>query len=254
MIADCSPFNRRNVHVSLADPVLVIGHRGAAGLVAENTLPSFQRAFDCGVGAVELDVYAVEGELLVIHDDTLERTTNGSGEVIDQPLAALRRLDAGGGWPIPLLAEVVSILPAGVGINIELKGPDTAGPVAEFLSRESLTEVLVSSFDHAELDRFRSLAPAVPVAPLFSRWDDNAWRIAEAMNAWSINLSRRIATPARLARARAAGLRTLIYTVNDLGEARTLIGLGATGIFTDYPDRISAAALQAAAVDEPGQP
>jgi glycerophosphoryl diester phosphodiesterase len=254
MITDCSPFNRQNVLVSLADPFLIIGHRGAAGLVAENTLPSFQRAIDCGVGAVELDVYAVEGELLVIHDDTLERTTDGSGNVIDQPLATLRRLDAGGGWPIPLLAEVVAILPHAIGINIELKGPDTAAPVAEFLSRQPLAEVLVSSFDHAELGRFRDLAPTVPVAPLFSRWNDDAWQIAASMHAWSINLSRRIATPERLARARAAGLRALVYTVNNLAEARKLIGLGATGIFTDYPDRITAAALQTAPAEAQGQP
>jgi glycerophosphoryl diester phosphodiesterase len=229
--------------VSLSDPILVIGHRGAAGLVPENTLPSFQRAFDCGVGAVELDVYAVEGELIVIHDDTLERTTDGTGPLAERRLAELRRLDAGSGWPIPLLAEVTAALPAGVGLNIELKGPDTAEPVAAFLARHALPDVLVSSFEHDELTRFHALAPDVRVAPLFHKWQDDAWAIAAGLGAWAINLSRKIATTERLQQARALGLRTFVYTVNDLDEARLLIANGATGIFTDFPDRITAAHL-----------
>ena len=230
--------------MSLTDPLLVIGHRGAAGLVPENTLPSFRRAFECGVGAVELDVYVVDGELIVIHDDTLERTTNGVGRLRDQDLAALRRLNAGGGWPIPLLSEVAAILPAGVGLNIELKGPDTAAPVAEFLARENLPDVLVSSFEHAELEAFHRLAPDVRVAPLFDRWTNKAWAVAERFGAWGINLSRKIATAERLAQARALGLRTVVYTVNDLDQARRLVEDGATGIFTDFPDRITVDRIQ----------
>lgn len=112
--------------MSFSDRVLIIGHRGAAGLSPENTLPSFRRAWALGVNAVELDVHLVEDELVVIHDDTLERTTNGQGPVAGRSLAALRGLDAGGGWPIPLLREVVAALPAGAGLNVELKGTGTA--------------------------------------------------------------------------------------------------------------------------------
>jgi len=245
MIGHCSSFTLRNAHVSLSDPILVVGHRGAAGLAPENTLPSFKRACDLGVGAVELDVYAVEGELLVVHDDTLERTTDGAGPVLGRTLADLRRLDAGGGWPIPLLGEVAALLPDGVGLNIELKGPGTAGPVAAFLANHPQPDVLVSSFEHAELAHFRQLAPDVRVAPLFDRWTEDAWQIAESLGAWGINLSRRIATPERLARARELGLRTIVYTVNDLAEARELVSNGATGVFTDYPDRITVAEITA---------
>ena len=229
--------------MSFSDTIVVVGHRGAAGLTPENTLPSFHRAFECGVSAVELDIYAVEGELLVIHDDTLERTTDGIGAVMEQSLAALRRLNAGGGWPIPLLSEVIAILPPQTGLNIELKGPGTAEPVAAFLAGRPTTEVVVSSFDHDELRRFRALSAEVRVAPLFSRWTDAAWDIAAELDAWSINLSRRIATAARLAQAQALGLKSLIYTVNELAEARQLISMGATGLFTDFPDRITAEAL-----------
>jgi glycerophosphoryl diester phosphodiesterase len=225
--------------MSFNDPVVVIGHRGAAGLAPENTLPSFRRAYACGVNAVELDVYVVDGELVVIHDDTVERTTNGAGAVMGLGLAALRRLDAGNGSRVPLLAEVVRELPAHVGLNVELKGPGTAAPVARFLTHHSQLDVLVSSFDHAELRDFRRQAPAVRVAPLFNRWRASAWQTAAELDAWAINLSRRVVTPARLEAARSAGLKCFVYTVNEVEEARWLVELGATGVFTDYPDRIT---------------
>ncbi|MDZ7669813.1 MAG: glycerophosphodiester phosphodiesterase family protein [Gammaproteobacteria bacterium] len=229
--------------MSFADAVVVIGHRGAAGLAPENTLPSFRRAYACGVSAVELDVYVVQGELVVIHDATLQRTTNGSGPVMGHSLAALRALDAGDGWPVPLLSEVIAELPAGVGLNVELKGPETAAPVAEELARHSGLDSLVSSFTHPELRRFRELDGHTPVAPLFARWRPNAWRIAAALDARAVNLSRTTVTRERLTEARRRGLQTFIYTVNDLAEARRFIAWGAAGLFTDYPDRITAAAL-----------
>lgn len=229
--------------MSFSESVIVVGHRGAAGLVPENTLPGFRRAYACGVDAVELDVYALEGELVVIHDETLDRTTDGTGTVMGQTLASLRALNAGRGWRVPFLTEVAAELPAGVGLNVELKGPATAAPVAAFIARFPRIDWLVSSFDHGELGRFRELDPNTPVAPLFSRLPADPWRVAEALAAWGINLSVRAATPNVLAAAGERGWRTLVYTVNDLDQARQLVDAGATGVFTDYPDRITAAAL-----------
>jgi glycerophosphoryl diester phosphodiesterase len=231
--------------VSFVDPPVIIGHRGAAGLLPENTLPSFRRAFALGVHAVELDVHVIEGRLIVLHDDTLDRTTNGVGPMARQSLAALRALDAGGGWPIPLLEEVLAALPPGTGINIELKGGDTAEPVARLLAGFPGADVLVSSFDHAELARFKAASAGTRVAPLFHDWVDEAWNIAADLDAWAINLWQKIATPDRLATARERGLASFVYTVNQLETARKLIEAGATGVFTDYPDRVCAAALSA---------
>lgn len=225
--------------MSFRDPVIVIGHRGAAGLLPENTLAGFRRAYACGVSAVELDVYAVEGRLLVIHDDRLERTTNGSGLVMHRSVKDLRALDAGNGEPIPFMEEVIAELPSETGINIELKGPGTAAPVAELLTRHPRLDVLVSAFDHEELMRFHEMAPGWPVAPLFHRWRRDAWKVAEGFSAWSVNMNRRIVNRARLDEARRRGLRTLVYTVNDVAEARRFLSWGATGVFTDYPDRIN---------------
>lgn len=237
--------------MSFEDPVVVIGHRGAAGLAPENTLPSFRRAWACGVSAVELDVQLVGGRLLVIHDERVERTTNGTGAVAELGLSELRALDAGNGAPIPFLEEVLSEVPSGTGVNIELKGPGTAEPVAELLDSTPNQEVLVSAFDHAELRRFHRRAPDRPVAPLFHRWRLGVWQTAAHFDAWSVNFSQRIATRERLARARRRGLRVLVYTINDLEEAQRLISWGATGVFTDYPDRINREALAAFSVGDP---
>ncbi|HET6470547.1 MAG TPA: glycerophosphodiester phosphodiesterase family protein [Pseudomonadales bacterium] len=220
------------------DGFLIIGHRGAAGLEPENTLRSFARALEIGVDAIELDVYCVEGHLVVIHDDTLERTTNGHGEVMQTSFAALRRLDAGRGERIPTLAEVFAVVPNGFTVNVELKGKGTAEPVARCIAEHAHVDALVSSFDHAELTRFHHVAPKARTAPLFHRASTRMFDIAAALEAWSINLSEKLATAERLAGIGDRGYRSLVYTVNDPAVAERLRSAGATGIFTDYPDRM----------------
>jgi glycerophosphoryl diester phosphodiesterase len=222
-----------------SESILVIGHRGAAGLRPENTVPSFVCAAELGVAAVELDVHSVEDQLVVIHDDTLDRTTNATGPVTARSLAELRMLDAGGGAGVPLLEEIFERLPDRIGINVELKGAHTALGLARFLSGHTDRDVLVSSFDHTALTAFRNAALTVPVAPLFGRWKRNMWEVAKRLGAWSINLSARIATPDRIAEAHRRGYRVLVYTVNDLEAAAPLVASAVDGVFTDYPDRIT---------------
>ncbi len=226
-----------------AESPVIIGHRGAAGLEPENTLPSFRAAVALGVQAVELDVHVCDGELVVIHDPTLERTTNGSGEVSSTPLARLRALDAGAGAQIPTLAEVMEVLPEHLGLNIELKGDDTAPVLARWLPAPGTREVLISSFDHAALRAFCSLRDDYPSAPLFGRWKADAIETAVSFGGGFINLGRKLATGNRLQQISAAGLKALVYTVNDLAEARRLVDDGAWGLFTDYPDRINRQSL-----------
>ena len=227
-------------------PFLVIGHRGAAGIEPENTLRSFRRALDLGVDALELDVYRVEGDLVVIHDGTVNRTTNGSGAVERLGLAALRALDAGAGESIPLLDEVLD-LAAGSRtlVNVELKGKGTGRAVAERL--DASTHVLVSSFDHDELRAFRELRADVAVAPLFGRWHDDAIAIADDLDAVAINLGNRIVKRDRVEKIRAAGYRALVYTVNRVARARALEAMGVSGVFTDRPDRLVPAFMRPAA-------
>ena len=224
---------------------MVIGHRGAAGLAPENTLASFRRAAALGVDAVELDVHLVEGELVVIHDDAVDRTTDGSGRVADYGLDALRRLDAGGGERIPLLDEALEALPPAVGANIELKGKGTGAALAHRFP--AARDLLVSSFDLTELAVVRKRRPEARCAPLFHRRRNDMIDAAQALDAWSMNVSDRLANQQLVGAARAAGLAVLVYTVNDVARARTLAALGARGVFTDRPDRVTRAAVGAGA-------
>jgi glycerophosphoryl diester phosphodiesterase len=230
--------------MSLDPTFLVIGHRGAAGLEPENTLRSFARAIELGVDAIELDAYLVDDRIVVIHDDTLERTTNGKGRLSAHSLEQLRTLDAGKGERIPLLEEVLDLVAHRVAVNVELKGRGTARPVARIAAQYPGTQVLVSSFDHRELATFRATTRSTPVAPLFDRDHPRLFEIAADLEAWSINVSRRMVTPALIASARAHGLNTLVYTVNDASEAARLEQAGAKGLFTDFPDRIRATSVR----------
>ena len=140
------------------DQFLLIGHRGASGLAPENTLASFAKAVALGADGVELDVRLADGEIVVIHDERVDRTTNGSGQVSEMSFAALRGLNAGDGEQIPTLAEVLAALPRDVAINVELKGAGTAEPVAAMLADQQ-RPLLVSSFDHGALAQFHAALP-----------------------------------------------------------------------------------------------
>ncbi len=224
---------------------LVIGHRGAAGHAPENTLLSVRKALALGVDAVEVDVYFVDGELVVIHDDTLERTTNGIGPVCDHSFDDLRALDAGDGEQIPTLREVFETVDRKAMVNIELKGPKTAGPsvalIEEFVRdagwpRDSF---LVSSFEQEELRRAREADARVRRGLLSSsRWSANTLETARELEAWSLNLALKPAGAEAVSEAHRQGLKVFVYTVNSAQQAIDLELMDVNGVFTDYPDII----------------
>lgn len=226
---------------------LVIGHRGAAGLEAENTLPSFSRAVDFRCHAIELDVQcskqvADQPTLWVIHDDTVDRTTNGKGRIsclTDRELHTLRCVNKA---QIPTLRDVLDFVieqPTALAVNVELKGKGTAEHVAALIKDYPDIAFLVSSFDHNELRTFRSVDSNTDVAPLFHRWQDNAVAVARGLSACCVNLAERLTTEARCRHIRQHGLAVLTYTVNTVSTARRLEAMGVAGIFTDRPDRFA---------------
>lgn len=220
------------------DGLWVIGHRGAAGLAPENTLASFSQAVRLGVDAVELDVHVSADErLVVIHDERVDRTTDGNGQVAATTLAALRRLDAGDGERIPTLDQVLEAVPPRIAVNIELKGRGTAAPVARAVDG-CTRPLLVSAFDHRELVRFHSLCSAIPCAPLLAKWRPGVLDTARTLDAWSVNLADRIADSATVNAVRESGCVCLVYTVNDAERAAALRAMGVAGVFTDFPDRL----------------
>lgn len=225
-------------------PMTIFGHRGARGLVHENTLPSFIEGRKY-TRAVELDVYCVEGKLLVIHDNTVDRTTNGTGWVEEMTFEALRKLDAGGGAQIPTLQEVLETVGNASLVNVELKGEGTAEAVAKVISAYvrhnegwDYGDFLVSSFNHVELTKFHKLLPDVNIGVLFCGVPVNLAQYAKDMGAYSLNLDRDFVTKELVDSAHALGLLVYVYTVNDQDEANRLKAKGVDGVFTDYPDRI----------------
>ena len=238
-------------HVALPP---VIGHRGAAGRAPENTLAALRRAHELGCAWVEFDVrLSGDGALVLCHDPTLERTTNGTGPVAAQPLAALRQLDAGGwfapefaGERVPTLAEALALcadlsLVADIEVKAE-RGREyaTAAAVAAALRRPGarLPALLVSSFALPALAALRALAPRVPLGVLF-RQVPRDWReVARRFGCVTLGADQRRLTAGRAAAIRAAGYPLAAYTVNDPARARLLYASGVTSVFSDAPDII----------------
>ena len=161
--------------------LLCIGHRGAMGHAPENTLRSIRKALELGAPCVEVDVYWVDGRLVVFHDDRLERTTNGVGYLNAQTFEQLRALDAGDGERIPTLEEVCELIDARACPNIELKGPGTAEPGARLPgtptgARWGPNILLSSSFTHPELRAMRARQPATRHDPCLGPLAGNPYR------------------------------------------------------------------------------
>src|SRR5208283_430434 len=148
------------------------GHRGARGHEPENTLRSVWKALELGANGIEVDVHLADGRLIVIHDDTLDRTTNGAGSVAEKSFSYLRSLDAGQGERIPTLAEVFDAANRRAVINVELKGPGTAAPVVRLINRYvraggwRYEDFLVSSFDLAQIQTAKELQSEIRTGAL----------------------------------------------------------------------------------------
>jgi glycerophosphoryl diester phosphodiesterase len=223
----------------------IIGHRGAAGLEAENTIPSFQRALSLGVDAVELDVWFMDNELFVFHDLELNRLTGASGRITEQTKDSIRNLLVRGAHPIPTLDEVLRTIDRGCAVNIELKGPHTAAPVGKLLTRYvsqfgwQNEEFLVSSFDHQELKRFKTLASGVPIGALVYGVPHDLAACVSALGAATLNISNEFVSRELVNDIHARGARCLAYTVNDPNELKRLDTIGVDGVFTDFPNLVS---------------
>jgi len=223
--------------------LLCIGHRGAGGHAPENTLASFHKALELGAHCVELDVYLVEGRLVVIHDEHLERTTNGHGPVMGQTFEYLRSLDAGGGERIPTLEEVCDAVAGRAGVNIELKGPGTAAPVVEYArslcaGRWRPDQILVSSFDREQLEVCRALDRDLKLGVLCGGSVGDDLEFAIERGAFALHPALRTVDQAVVDAAQRQGLRVFVYTVNHAADLRRMVHLGVDGVFTDYPDRV----------------
>jgi len=219
----------------------IIGHRGAAALAPENTLASFRKAAELGVRWVEPDVHlTLDGELAVIHDPTLDRTTNGHGKVIQATANDLSKLDAGNGEPVPLLRHLLKLAEElSLGVNIELKGEESHADATILALTKALqghrAPVLISSFQDAMMDAAFAALSHIPRGVLHSRLTKTWNRRAKALQASSIHLSDRWVKQRHVEEIKAQGYACAIYTVNSPDRAETLWSWGVDAIFSDLP-------------------
>jgi glycerophosphoryl diester phosphodiesterase len=257
------PYFRQDAH----GRPLVIAHRGGAGLWPENTLHAFERAAELGVDVIETDVRTTaDGELVLIHDEAVNRTTDGSGRVRQFTLAELKRLDAGYRWSpdggrsfplrgrgltVPTLREVFAALPS-TRFNIEPKDsePPIAAPLCRLIREHGMTaRVMVAAFRDSSMEQFRRECPEVATSAgtaevagfLSLQRAGLADSYGPGMQAlqvpeWAGSL--RVLSAEFVAAAHARNLRVHAWTVNSEDDMRRLIGLDVDGVMTDYPDRL----------------
>jgi len=226
----------------------VIGHRGACGYAPENTLASFAKAIELGVDMIEFDVQRCKtGELVVLHDVTVDRTTNGKGWVGDFTLADLKKLDAGAGEQIPTLREVLDLVMCKTRINIEIKEEgivdDVAAIVKEYAARPEWSEgdFLISSFWHRELAAFKKIYPDVATSALFTCNPAQGVEFVLSLGVDIVGCSIEFISKELVQSAHAHGKKIFLFTVNTPDEIRYALSLGVDGIFSNFPDRVLAA-------------
>ena len=247
------------------DRPLVLAHRGGADLAPENTMAAFQNAVDLGVDILELDVHTTaDGTVVVIHDESVDRTTDGTGAVHDFTLANLRQLDAGydfspdngqtfpfrgQGIGIPTLEEVFAAFPD-MRINIEIKqsDPPIEAAVLEVIERAGAQQrVLVGSEYDDVMARFRSLAPDIATSAATNevrnfylaqllRVSAIYRPLADAFQVPEYSGSTHVVTPSFVDAAHHHGVKVHVWTVNDAETMQRLLDIGVDGIITDRPD------------------
>ncbi len=225
---------------------LILGHRGASVARPENTIAAFAHALDLGAVGIECDVQrTADGELVLIHDDTLDRTTNGTGVVGELPWSALAGLDAGGGNPIPRLSDLFAwahdAATRGLApfLNLELKmpgvGPDTLAALAE---ARYPGPVALSSFDYPTLLETRRLDPAIELWCLHVAWSPELVQQAQAIQATCLALRHTAITPDVARQAAAAGLRLVAWTADAPADIDRLLAIRPPlrALITNVPD------------------
>jgi glycerophosphoryl diester phosphodiesterase len=230
---------------------LIWGHRGASFEAPENTLAAFELAKRQGADGVELDAQRCgSGEVVVLHDESLGRTTGFAGLIAETPWEVVRTLDAGArkaarfrGERVPLLAEVLAAFPLLVNIELKCDRVDDRGLTAEVVRtvREAGAEerVLLSSFNPLCLQRARAVAPQIPRALLFEseqRWRLRAALAALAFGAGALHPEHVLASPERVRRWIRRGYSIGCWTVDDPETAARLVESGVTAIITNRPD------------------
>lgn len=222
-----------------------LGHRGACGYAPENTLLSFRTALDLDVHGFEFDIQlSRDGEPMVIHDETLERTTNGKGLVIDFTAAELQQLDAGKGEKIPTLRNVLELVDKRCRLFIELKAEHSAFPVADIIKHSvehmgwSYEQFFVCSFDHLQIASVRTINSNIHTCALLVGIPVSLAAIAQEAGAMAINPNIHHMNTQLVEDAHKRGLKVFTWTVNTATDIAKAKAYRVDGIMSDFPDRL----------------
>ncbi len=225
---------------------LIIGHRGAMGYVAENTIPSIEKAIELGVDGIEIDIFkCASGELVVFHDVMLDKLTDLTGKIEEKSLDSLKKAKVLGAYQIPTLNEVMNLIDGRLILNIELKGSETAIPTNDLLrdyfkkSSWNPSKIIISSFKWDELNLFYNLNKEVPIAVLTDGDPLAALPFARKVKAYAINPKYSLLTKTNSKIIKDEGIKLFPWTVNELDDIKFMISLGVDGIITNFPDRVS---------------
>ncbi len=222
--------------------VEIVGHRGAAALEPENTLRGFRRAVELGCDWTECDVRLTrDARLVLMHDETVDRTTDGTGAVADLTFDEVRSLDAGRGEAVPTLDEVLDVIKGKVRLQLELKGPDTERPAVEAVRRAGMErQVVFISFELDRLARVKEMDGSLEVGALFAEPPDDACARALELGARGIYVLHKDLTAELVAEARAAGLETGCWNPDTEPEWRAMLDLDLDILSTNRPDALLA--------------
>ncbi len=216
--------------------MIIIGHRGAAALEPENTLLSIKRAIDIGVDAIEIDVHlSKDKELVVIHDATVDRTTNGTGPVSGYSVQEIKRLDAGKGEAIPTLQEVIDLIDKRVMLIIELKEEGTEGSVVDLLGRNNLFDKsCVISFWHRLVKTVKAMDSRIKTGVLLVGSPVDAC-VATRASADALVMKYTFVDRELVEMAHEKGLKVFIWNIDDRDLLRPYVDMGVDAIGTNDP-------------------
>ncbi|MEM9142306.1 MAG: glycerophosphodiester phosphodiesterase family protein [Bacteroidota bacterium] len=224
---------------------LVIGHRGAMGHETENTLVSIQKAMDLGSGMIEIDVFKLPGgEIVVFHDETVDRLTDGTGSIETYHWKDLQKLTLKGNHKIPKLEDVLDLVDNRVRLNIELKGAETAAGVHALVNTYvahrgwDLQNVIISSFKWDELERIREFNREIPIAVLVADDPLTAVPMAQKLKAEAINPYFKELDRENTQILGDKGFKIYPWTVNAPEDIARMKGLQVDGIITNFPERV----------------
>ena len=230
------------------DKVMIIGHRGAMGHIAENTIPSIEKAMKLGVDGIEIDVFKCKtGELVVFHDEKLDRLTNSKGFIESLELDSIKNIIVLDKYKIPTLEEVLELIDGQVKLNIELKGYGTASPtnnlINQYINNGRWTEdkFIISSFKWGELEKIRELNMTIPIAVLVNSNVNpiDALPFAKKVKAIAVNPYFKDLNQENILEIHSNGFKVFPYTVNELDDIERMVKLGVDAIITDYPERVN---------------